>query len=87
MSELTDLELFQRVTQITEEYLGPAAERFVARQISFHLGKTPAELATSDLPTFIEWARLTMSLLTEDRDVIDEFTAKLTELMESNDEN
>lgn len=87
MSELTDLELFQRVTQITEEYLGPAAERFVARQISFHLSKTPAELTTDDLPTFIEWAKLTLSLLTEDRDVINEFTAKLTELMDEANEN
>jgi hypothetical protein len=81
MSEATDLELFQRVTVITEEYLGPAAERFVARQISFHLSKTPAELTAKDLPTFIEWARITLSLLTEDRDVIDEFTTKLTDLM------
>jgi len=81
MSKLTELELFERVTVITEEYLGPAAERFVARQISFHLSKTPAELTADDLPTFIEWARLTLSLLTEDREVIDEFTTKLTELM------
>lgn len=87
MSEITDLKLFQQVTVITEEYLGPAAERFVARQISFHLQKTPGELTTDDLPTFIEWARLTLSLLTEDREVIDEFTAKLTELKEDKHEN
>lgn len=85
--ELTELELFQHVTQITEEYLGPAAERFVARQISFHLSKAPGELTTDDLPTFIEWARLTLSLLTEDRDVINEFTSKLTELMDPEHED
>ena len=82
MSEATDVGLFRRVTDITEEYLGPAAERFVARQISFHLSKTPAELSPDDLPIFIEWAKLTLSLLTEDREVIDDFTAKLTGLME-----
>ena len=82
MNETAGTALFDQITSITEEYLGPAAERFVARQISFHLSKTPAEFNNDDLPIFIEWATVTLSLLTEDTAIIDEFTAKLTELQE-----
>jgi hypothetical protein len=75
--------LYLRVTSITEEYLGPAAERFVTRQISFHLGKQPQELSRADLPTLIEWSRVTLGLLTEDRQLVDEYARKLTELSQT----
>jgi hypothetical protein len=72
--------LYEQVIGITEEYLGPAADRFIARQISFHLGKQPQNLMRSDLPKLIEWARITLSLLTEDTRLVDEYVEKLTEL-------
>jgi hypothetical protein len=74
--------LYQQVTLITEEYLGPAAERFVARQISFHLDKTPEALTRDDLPKLIEWTRITFSLLTENRQLIDEYIGKIAKLGE-----
>jgi hypothetical protein len=77
--EKTD-ELYRQVTSITEEYLGPAAERFVARQISFHLNKIPQQLTSEDLPTLIQWTKVTLGLLTEDREVVDEYTRKLSRL-------
>jgi hypothetical protein len=73
--------LYSQVTSITEEYLGPAAERFVSRQISFHLGKQPQELTSADLPKFIEWSRVTLGLLTEDPDIVNEYVRKLNELV------
>jgi len=76
---MSDL-LYRRVVEITEEYLGPAAPRFVARQIAFHLHKTPAELTDQDLAKLIEWGRVSLGLFTEDRALIDEYTAKLSQL-------
>jgi hypothetical protein len=72
--------LYQQVTQITEEYLGPAAERFVTRQITFHLNKQPQELLPDDIPKLVEWTRVTFGLLTEDQRVVDEYTHKLQRL-------
>lgn len=76
-------ELYRQVTLITEEYLGPAAERFVSRQISSHLGKLPQDLSTEDMPKLIEWTKITFGLLTEDRKIIDEYTEKMNKLAET----
>jgi hypothetical protein len=76
-------ELYQQVTDITEEYLGPAAERFLARQISFHLGKSPQELDNADLPKLIEWTKVTLGLLTEDREMIEDYAHKMGRLVHS----
>ncbi|HSX02629.1 MAG TPA: hypothetical protein VLI05_04945 [Candidatus Saccharimonadia bacterium] len=73
-------ELYRQVVEVTEEYLGPAAPRFVARQISFHLNKLPHELRPEDLPKLIEWARATLGLLTEDRQLVAEYAHKLSQL-------
>jgi hypothetical protein len=77
---MTRTSLYSRITDITEEYLGPAAERFVARQITFHLGKAPEELSPDDLPKLIQWTKVTFSLLTEDRDAIEEYIHKMEQL-------
>lgn len=78
---MSNASLYSRITDITEEYLGPAAERFVARQISFHLGKSPEDLANEDLPKLIQWTKVTFSLLTEDRDAIEEYIHKMEQLV------
>jgi hypothetical protein len=78
---MTDEKLYRQVTEITEEYLGPAAERFVIRQITFHLGKSPQELSGEDLPKLIEWTKVTLGLLTQDRRMIDEYATKMTQLV------
>jgi hypothetical protein len=78
---VTAMSLYNRVTGITEEYLGPAAERFVARQITFHLGKAPEELNQADLPKLIQWTKVTFSLLTEDRNAIEEYIHKMEQLV------
>jgi len=43
------------VVKIAKLYLGPAAERFVDRQISGHLNKTASELTTGDLEELGRW--------------------------------
>jgi len=72
--------LYDRVVAITEEYLGPAAHRFVARQVAFHFHKAPQELTVGDLPKLIEWTRLSLALITENYSLIDECIRKLSQL-------
>ncbi len=79
---MTDRHLYEQVIVIMEEYLGPAAERFIARQITFHLHKSPDELTPDDLPKLIEWTKVTLGLLTEDRDIIDEYATRMSKLVD-----
>jgi hypothetical protein len=65
--------LFDQIVDLTEPYLGPAAHRFVSRQIAFHFGKAPETLETRDLPELAEWASATLSILTEDQGVVAEY--------------
>lgn len=76
-------DLYDQVVAITEEYLGPAAPRFMARQIAFHFHKSPQELAPDDLPKLIEWTKVTLGLLTENRQVIEDCTRKMSRLAET----
>lgn len=72
--------VYDQIVAITEDYLGPAAHRFVARQVSSHLDKLPDEVSREDIPTLVEWTKVTMGLLTEDQEVVNEYVAKMTKL-------
>lgn len=69
--------LYQTVVGITEDYLGPVAERFINRQIENHLQKSPEDLRKKDLPVLIDWIRLSVSALTDDKKLIEEYTKRL----------
>ena len=43
------------VVKVAKLYLGPAAERFVDRQISGHLNMTASELSAADLVELARW--------------------------------
>lgn len=64
--------LFDQVVDITEEYLGPASNRFVERQVTFHLNKKPNQLTKKDLDKLAEWIKVSMALLTEDKKIVDD---------------
>lgn len=69
-----------KLCKVLESYLGPAANRFVERQIKFHLQKPPQDVTRDDIPELTEWIKISMALLTEDRNSIDECEQKLLEL-------
>ena len=73
-------QIYQEVIAITEEYLGPASERFLARHITFHLNKSPENPTPEDLPTLIEWTKVTLGQLTEDRTMVDDYITKMNRL-------
>ena len=71
---------YEQVVRITYVYLGPAADRFVARQIANHLNKKPEQLTRRDLPELIDWIRLAMGFLTQDKQMIDDYVERLQAL-------
>jgi hypothetical protein len=72
--------IHRKLVKATVAYLGPSAERFVDRQITNHLNKSPAELTRSDLASLIDWIRITVSLLTDNTEVIEEYISQLKKI-------
>lgn len=76
----TSTSLYELAVCVSEEYLGPAAERFIRRQISTHLGIKPENLSRKDLPQLVKWVSLAFALLTKNSDDQDEFASSLLNL-------
>lgn len=74
--------LYKRVVRITHIYLGPAADRFIARQVESHLHKNPEKLNADDLSHLIDWIRVAVSLLTDDSEIVEEYIGQLRRLIE-----
>ncbi len=72
--------LYNQLVRVTHVYLGPAADRFIARQVENHLHKSPSQLSQEDLLSLIDWIKVVVSLLTEDEDIIEEYTEELQKL-------
>ncbi len=79
MAKNTNL-LYCKVVTITEDYLGPAAKRFIDRQIENHLNKDPESITKADLAELNDWIVAVVSLLTEDEKVVSEYTNRLESL-------
>ncbi|HUC87074.1 MAG TPA: hypothetical protein VMR75_01975 [Candidatus Saccharimonadales bacterium] len=72
--------LYDNIVKVVAYYLGPAASRFVDRQITFHLHKSPQEVTAEDLQGLTEWMRVSLALLTDDRETVEECARKLIQL-------
>lgn len=79
-STKSDPELYGKVVRVTHVYLGPTADRFIARQVHHHLHKEPEQLSPADLLQLIDWIRVAVSLLTEDSEVVEEYAEQLRKL-------
>ena len=80
----TKSNLYDQVIAIAEDYFGPAAPRFIERIINNHFGKSPHNLRNSDLPELTEWVRLTLAVLTEHENEVEELTERLSNLYLNN---
>lgn len=60
--------LAQSIVKVVSNYLGPAAEKFVNRQATFHLGQgvTLASLSESNLPELFKWIEISAKLLIDE---------------------
>ena len=72
--------LYAKAVQVTEEYLGPAGERFLRRQIEEHLNIKPEDLQEKNLSKLINWSSIAFALLTSNEKDINAFTNDLKSL-------
>lgn len=72
--------VYEEVVTIAKDYLGPAAERFVTRQVSFHLNKKPEELTKTDIPKVAEWMKVSLTMLTQDKKMVEEAAKRIEQL-------
>jgi hypothetical protein len=75
--------LYWNVVDITTQYLGPAAERFIDRQVQNHLHKDPKKITKSDINSLVDWLRTSVSLLTDNQLLVEEYIKQLQTLRKS----
>lgn len=80
MAAKTKAVLYDNLSLIIEDYLGPAGDRFLSRQINFHLDKKPEQITKSDLDQLTEWIKVSLALLTEDKKIVDECIDRIGKL-------
>ncbi len=72
---------YQDVVTVTEEFLGPAAERFINRQIEFHLEKAPKTINRADVLVLRDSLRVALGVLISDKSIIDQAVTKFDNLV------
>jgi hypothetical protein len=72
--------LYDQTLDVTADYLGPAAKRFIDRQITAHLYKNPEDLTANDLATLAVWMEAVIALLTDDKKVVARYIHELKTL-------
>jgi hypothetical protein len=77
---LASMSVYEQIVDIATDYLGPAAQRFVDRQVANHLHKAPDKMTTRDIPTLINWSKIALGLLTDDQRIIDEFVTRVNRI-------
>ena len=73
-------DLYEEIVIISRDYLGPAGQRFVDRQIIFHLNKYPQDLKKEDVPKLVEWMKVTLALFANDPKAISECSQRILKL-------
>jgi hypothetical protein len=76
--------LYTAAVTTSQKYLGPAAERFMRRQIDTHLGIKPEELTSKDIPRLVDWTSVAFAMLTDNAAQRESFSKELLALA-SND--
>jgi hypothetical protein len=74
---MSSLRLIDQVLEISQDYLGPAADRFVERQIATHLKKKPEKITRQDIYKLIDWIKLSFALLTNDTVMVEQYAKRL----------
>ena len=69
--------VYKQLVDITYDYLGPAAERFVRSMCESHLGKEPEQLTRSDVTKLQDWSKLSLAMMSDDEQTADEYAESL----------
>ena len=80
MSAQGQKSIYEQLLAVTHVYLGPAADRFINRQIENHLRKAPQDITADDLNAMADWIRAVVSLISDDSEVVEEYIAELRKI-------
>lgn len=72
---------YQQVLKVTQEFLGPAAERFINRQIEFHLDKPPEVITKADVLTLRDSVQVALGLLINDQKVVNQAVKRFNSIV------
>jgi hypothetical protein len=72
---------FSQLVDITEQYLGPAAERFLIRHVDFHCKKNVKDINIQDIAKLKSSLVISFGLLIKDKKTVEEFGEKLNNLI------
>jgi hypothetical protein len=85
MNSVVKKTVYDQVVDVTYEFLGPAAERFVAREVEAHLHKKPQDLNFDDISKLHEWSKLAIALLADDTKLVEEYSKNLLSITKKRD--
>ena len=71
---------YDKVIAVVKDYLGPAAERFISRQLEFHLDRQEKNISADEIPKVVEWVRVGLGLITRDKKSVEECAGRLVAL-------
>lgn len=72
--------LYEQVVDVVYDFLGPAAQRFVDREIQAHIGINPEDITRADIDKLHEWCKLAIAMLSDDEVTVERFSQKLLAL-------
>ena len=75
---------FVQIVAVIKDYLGPAAERFVRRQIQFHLEKDPNDLTQRDGQKLADSIATALTVITKDKKMVDESSVRIHAIFNTN---
>ena len=82
MATLAHFDYFSSVVTITERYLGPASERFIRRQIEFHLEKAPEDISYQDVKKLKDNVGVALGLLVNDKKLVSQAVSDIDSIPE-----
>ena len=68
---------YDKTVFIVQDYLGPAAVRFVDKQISFHLNREDKRIEKDEVMRVNEWMRVGLGLITQDKNLVNECFSRI----------
>ena len=72
--------LYDEMINIAQDYLGPAAGRFMSGQIQSHLGIEPTQITPEDIAKLEDWLRVSLALISTDTASINDFVSRIMQL-------
>lgn len=76
-------DLYSRMVKLCEEFLGPAGERFIRRQVETHLSIRPEDIKPKHLPQLVDWTKLMLAVITDDSKIVEDFSNRMLMLADN----